>query len=124
LDEFGSDIMTVDDLLLQDSPEQAAGFSLLNGVILDRRASILGGSCPGKSHFFRGDTTGFNGSRNSRSIQNGDVDGFFADTEGIAGSDDVLPRVLPAGILDGQSGGSCSGLNVHKIRGFEILSSL
>lgn len=124
LDELVGHIVTVDDLLFQNSPEQAAGLSLLQGVILDRRASILSRSCPGKYDLFRGDTTAFNGSRSTRNIQNCDLDGFLVHTEGVAGSDDVLPSILPAGILDGQSGGSCSGLNMNEIRRFKILSAL
>lgn len=124
LDKLGGHIVTVDNVVFQDSPEQAAGLSLLQGVMLDRRASVLGRNCPGKSDLFGGNTAAFDGSRSSRNIQNCDLDRFLLHTEGIAGSDDVISRVLPAGVLDGQSGGSRSGLNIYKIRGFEILSSL
>lgn len=124
LDELVGHIVTVNDILFQHSPEQAAGLSLLQGVILNRRASVLSRSCPCKSDLFRGDTTAFNRSRRTRNIQNGDLDRFFLHTEGVTGSNDVLPSVIPASILEGKSRGACSGLNMNQIRGFEILSSL
>lgn len=124
LDELVGHIVTVNDLLFQDSPEQATGLSLLKCVILNGRASIFSGSCPGKRDLFGGDTTAFNGSRGTRNIQNCDLNGFLFHTKGVAGSDDVLASIFPACILDGQSGGGCSGLNINKIRRFKILSSL
>ena len=102
LDELVGHVVTVDDLLFQDSPEQAAGLPLLQGVVLDRGTSILGRSSPGQGDLFGGDTTAFNGSRSRRNIQNFHLDSFLLHTEGVAGSDDIIARVLPASILDGQ----------------------